>query len=116
VRSRERGRGREGYTHTIYIIVQICNETLELLATRYTMEAGVRELDRLGLGLGLGLWLGLGWSEATRWRRACASSTGMLCYVMLCYGAPSTARQLGRRQLGVAALCDICSVGGATHE
>jgi hypothetical protein len=30
--------------------------------------------------------------------------------VMLCYGAPSTARQLRRRQLGVAASCDISSV------
>jgi hypothetical protein len=28
-------------------------------------------------------------------------------HVMLCYGAPSTARQLCRRQLGVAASCDI---------
>jgi hypothetical protein len=29
-------------------------------------------------------------------------------YVMLCYGAPSTAPQLCRRQLGVVASCDIC--------
>jgi hypothetical protein len=30
------------------------------------------------------------------------------CTVMLCYGAPSTARQLCRSQLGVVASCDIC--------
>jgi hypothetical protein len=39
----------------------------------------------------------------------------MLCYVMR-YGAPSTARQLCRRKLGVAASCDISSMGGATHK
>jgi hypothetical protein len=31
-------------------------------------------------------------------------------YVILCYGAPSTAHQLCRRQLGVVASCDICQV------
>jgi hypothetical protein len=40
-----------------------------------------------------------------------AEATGGLCYV-ICYGTPSTARQLCRRQLGVVASCDICSVGG----
>jgi hypothetical protein len=37
----------------------------------------------------------------------------MLCYVMVPLLPP---RQLCRRQLGVAASCDICSVGGAAHE
>jgi hypothetical protein len=34
----------------------------------------------------------------------------LIVVVMLCYGAPSTARQLCRRQLGVVASCDTLIV------